>query len=727
MAFLSFTTKSPLLAASSFLLALSTLGVAQFAAPSAHAACLGLSAPVPRTTNICETLFKELVVPRTEVFCKLEWWQRAIAPHCNIPGACHVDPVCKAFERSRTVTAILNAGDAYCDAREMHPEEMIKKIGDGAFSDLTTLTTGGVSSVLYDVANRHIDQLACSGKPLPDAAQRTLKCLRDAVNKEQDTGVLDVDIERNRIVNRSTKTASIYLPEDKTAITLDDVVIYQPLAFERLSNWSKEPTDELSEEEIRTIVLALHELVHVGQYRRLGKESFLNNYLANVLIHGYGSDRFEKEAYGIGDLARAYLRENGRCKAPEPEPEPEPAPRPCFGAVQDKIAWNYHGSTRWDVGNIVRLCNGQEDSTAPAQCFQEAMHGNTGANPRWSWQEASALCEGTADANRTLSCYLENEGELGRASAILKCNTQNRCFNAVQGRVSWVVGSNTHLDWASSNVENLCKGREFSTTPVACFEAAMRGDVGAQPGWYWQDAIDLCQGTANPQATLDCYRSKMGELPKQEAIDACRASRTCFNSVQGKISWLQGDERAVDWVDSNVEDLCRGQETTTEPGRCFETVMSGAIGPDPEWNWATALDLCKGAASTEHSTACYEKKRETMSRGQAIAQCVASRTCFDAVQGEISWVSGSEISTRWNDANVRALCEGQEHSTAPAQCFRLAMQGNISRGDGSSWRWMDARDLCRGATNAYERVSCFQDEVGVSGWSAAIETCAGAR
>ncbi len=59
--------------------------------------------------------------------------------------------------------------------------------------------------------------------------------------------------------------------------------------------------------------------------------------------------------------------------------------------------------------------------------------------------------------------------------------------------------------------------------------------------------------------------------------------------------------------------------------------------------------------------------------GSARAQSVEQR-CYDMVQGKVSW--DQRGSTRWNDANVRRLCEGAADPSARILCF----QGKIASG-----------------------------------------------
>lgn len=103
--------------------------------------------------------------------------------------------------------------------------------------------------------------------------------------------------------------------------------------------------------------------------------------------------------------------------------------RACANAVQGKIAWNYDGTTRWADGNVERLCRGAETSTAPARCFQRAMHGELDkgdGSTRWRWQDALSLCGGTRDADATLRCFRQRvDRGASQQQAIEACSSQD--------------------------------------------------------------------------------------------------------------------------------------------------------------------------------------------------------------------------------------------------------------------------------------------------------------
>lgn len=152
------------------------------------ATCLGLPAPAARNLNVCERLAERLVVPQFAVSCQVPWWAYIFAPHCALPAACTVDPVCKAFEVTvQTGEIVFNAGDLYCDLRSFTPEKVITGIRDEVFTDVVKLTTGGTTSVLFDVANRHLDLLACGGSGLNARVQEWITCATAATASPPET------------------------------------------------------------------------------------------------------------------------------------------------------------------------------------------------------------------------------------------------------------------------------------------------------------------------------------------------------------------------------------------------------------------------------------------------------------------------------------------------------------------------------------------------------------
>lgn len=80
--------------------------------------------------------------------------------------------------------------------------------------------------------------------------------------------------------------------------------------------------------------------------------------------------------------------------------------RACERALQDKIAWNYKGSKRWNPANMKSLCRNVKNN-APAVCFNNVMHGgvNWGGGTQWKYKNAINLCRNSQNASRTLACF----------------------------------------------------------------------------------------------------------------------------------------------------------------------------------------------------------------------------------------------------------------------------------------------------------------------------------
>lgn len=117
-------------------------------------------------------------------------------------------------------------------------------------------------------------------------------------------------IERARILPARTPTAGLYLTQ--TAITLDNLIILEDSVYDALMNEpARAPNalvcDEASNAFEGALMILLHELVHVRQWSTLGRDTFLNNYLLEVLVRGYGNDSFESEAYRYDAAARGLI------------------------------------------------------------------------------------------------------------------------------------------------------------------------------------------------------------------------------------------------------------------------------------------------------------------------------------------------------------------------------------------------------------------------------------
>lgn len=100
------------------------------------------------------------------------------------------------------------------------------------------------------------------------------------------------------------------------------------------------------------------------------------------------------------------------------------------------------------------------------------------------------------------------------------------------------------------------------------------------------------------------HRFTYDKGPKRPAGPA--PNNTCHDAVQGKIAWdYQG---STTWNETNVARLCRGNERSTQPARCFARVMHGGInwGGGTRWQWENAVDLCEGTYNANTTISCFQ-------------------------------------------------------------------------------------------------------------------------
>jgi len=137
-------------------------------------------------------------------------------------------------------------------------------------------------------------------------------------------------VARLRLVSERAPGAGLYLTNARVgAITLDRLIIMRDAYFDSLYSEPPRTTADLlcglTSSMFRfSIGLLMHELVHVRQWEVLGQESFLSNYLIEVLLKGYGSDSFEAEGFSLQASVNAL---SATCPAPPPPPPPPPPPR----------------------------------------------------------------------------------------------------------------------------------------------------------------------------------------------------------------------------------------------------------------------------------------------------------------------------------------------------------------------------------------------------------------
>lgn len=107
------------------------------------------------------------------------------------------------------------------------------------------------------------------------------------------------------------------------------------------------------------------------------------------------------------------------------------------------------------------------------------------------------------------------EGMTPRAGSL-----SNVCRNSVQGNIAWDYNNQT--EWAEANVENLCRGADASPEPGLCFLRAMHGRVsrGETSLWTWQEALALCRGSLDHNATINCFSAA---IARGESVESATA------------------------------------------------------------------------------------------------------------------------------------------------------------------------------------------------------------
>ncbi len=118
--------------------------------------------------------------------------------------------------------------------------------------------------------------------------------------------------------------------------------------------------------------------------------------------------------------------------------------------------------------------------------------------------------------------------DLGPLNPATEIGGTTACRDALQGRIAWDYDGSTL--WAATNLERMCGGAPRSTEPARCFQTAMHGGIGeggiswgGGNRWQWQNAVELCAGVTDADATISCFRQQIANgADWQAAIRACR-------------------------------------------------------------------------------------------------------------------------------------------------------------------------------------------------------------
>jgi uncharacterized glyoxalase superfamily protein PhnB len=99
-------------------------------------------------------------------------------------------------------------------------------------------------------------------------------------------------------------------------------------------------------------------------------------------------------------------------------------------------------------------------------------------------------------------------------------------------------------------------------------------------------------------------------------------SSPCVQALQGKVA--SRPRAPATWTVANLSRLCRGAESSVEPAKCFEEIMSGKVewGAGTAWATANAVALCSGTRSARRTLDCFKGEISSSRTWQAaIQQC----------------------------------------------------------------------------------------------------------
>lgn len=211
------------------------------------------------------------------------------------------------------------------------------------------------------------------------------------------------------------------------------------------------------------------------------------------------------------------------------------AEQQCFDLIQGKVAHDKQGNTNWGEFILRKVCLGTSAPQATADCFKKQITAGE------HWTTASQTCEAIQ-------------------------TPESQCFHLVQNKVAYDSSGST--SWSEQNIVNLCRGTRNATATVNCFKSRIAGGIG------WQKATAECTGDM-PRAVLT-----------QE--------EQCPGMIQGKVAYDKVGN--ANWTEGNLAELCRGTTDAQATINCFSTKISAGVA------WSEALDACKIKTASERKS-----------------------------------------------------------------------------------------------------------------------------
>ncbi|MCF6300740.1 MAG: hypothetical protein L3J52_06440 [Proteobacteria bacterium] len=113
---------------------------------------------------------------------------------------------------------------------------------------------------------------------------------------------------------------------------------------------------------------------------------------------------------------------------------------------------------------------------------------------------------------------------------------------------------------------------------------------------------------------LNCLSIVAQETPEKTVVNDENTSQLlasanrCHLSIQNKIKWdYEGRKK---WAQQNLDKLCKNNNQTNQPGKCFNNIMHTHInwGSGTEWRWRYAIELCQGTLNATQTISCFENQ-----------------------------------------------------------------------------------------------------------------------
>jgi hypothetical protein len=141
-----------------------------------------------------------------------------------------------------------------------------------------------------------------------------------------------------------------------------------------------------------------------------------------------------------------------------------------------------------------------------------------------------------------------------------------------------------------------------------------------------QDLLEAKTALLAANKIIDELRTRQLEPMLPDDGNPLADNSPCLLAVQGKVAF--GPKGPTTWAPTSLSSLCRGAETSVEPGKCFEELMRGKVnwGAGTIWLPSNALALCGGTLNARRTLDCFKRKvASSESWPVAIRQCRTSK------------------------------------------------------------------------------------------------------